>query len=869
MRRRCWIVIGFAISYVAIFVATIAWSAETNDTKPNSVELDFFETKIRPVLVERCYSCHSAKAQAAGKLKGGLQLDTRHATRAGGDSGPAVIPQSIDGSLLIEALRYGEDSFQMPPNGKLADEIIADFEHWVQAGAVDPRDGIPSSARKGIDWDAARKFWSFQPPRSHSPPIVKDKTWSRTTIDPFVLAKIEAAGLQVASPESRHGLLRRACFDLTGLPPTIEQINRFISDNAPTAYPRLIDRLLASPHYGERWGRHWLDVARYSEDNTNMGPHNGPYPHAWRYRDWVTQALNDDMPYDQFIIRQLATDFLPETGPDDYPALGFQGLAPSYHKEVALAKVVLENRYADEWEDRVDAIGRGLLGLTLACARCHDHKYDPVSVEDYYAIAGVYASSRQTTRPVISPEEIAKTQPARDLAAKLATELTLAEKQVKALPLVIAKLKKQLQMHKAIKAKAAQAKAAATTESESNAAAKPCADPPTDVEDKKPNAFDPAAAQQGIVVAQKKLAAVKQKVTTTKAKIGVLKKTPGFEIPVANALTEEQVRVEEITKEKMKIVYFANKPRDLNIFVRGDAGRLGAVVPRRFLQILQADDLSSQPRFKNGSGRLELAQAIANRDNPLTARVMVNRVWAHHFGIGLVSSTSNFGVTGSRPSHPELLDDLTVRFMNNGWSLKSLHRELMLSATYRLSSNSSDLDGLRTVDPNNRLLSHFQRQRLDAESFRDSALAVSGRLDLTSGGPSGDADHPGFRRRTCYSAVSRHKLSDMLQAFDFPDPAIHCASRAKTTTPLQQMFVLNSPFMHETAEALGKRIQAEGGTATKHRIQFAHRLVFGRPVASAEIELGTIFLESAGADSTRWVRYAHALLSSNEFMYVD
>ncbi len=899
MRHRDWIVVGLATQVFVLVLVQVTWATEPNGAaaaatetgadQPSSSEasaaessradLDFFEKKIRPVLVERCYSCHSAEAQAAGKLKGGLLLDTRVAMRAGGDSGPAVTPHDIDGSLLIESLRYDENSYQMPPDGKLADDVIANFEHWIQRGAADPRDGKGRAETGGIDWQSARQFWSLQPPRAHEPPRVRDSDWSRTSIDSFILAKIEAAGLTPAPPANRNTLLRRACFDLTGLPPTVEQIDRFLADDTPDAYARLIDRLLDSPHYGERWGRHWLDVARYSEDNTNMGPHNGPYPHAWRYRDWVTQALNDDVPYDAFIIRQLATDFLPETGPADHAALGFQGLAPSYHKEVALAKLVLENRYADEWEDRVDAIGRGLLGLTLACARCHDHKYDPITVEDYYALAGVFASCRQTTRPVIPADEIAKTQPVRDRAAALEKELAETEKLVKALPTEIAKLEKELQQHAAQVEAAKKAAAAETATSSSESAtaasddggapAEPCDDAAAKAPDAPPVDFDADAAKQRLADAKAKLTQAKQQVAAAKTEVAELKKTPGFEIPVANALTEEQVRVEEITKEKMKIVYFADKPRDLNVFIRGDAGRLGEVVPRRFLQILADADQPSPQEFTTGSGRLELARAIASRDNPLTARVMVNRVWMHHFGVGLVSSPSNFGVTGSPPSHPKLLDALAVAFMDNGWSLKWLHREIMLSATYRLDSNSANSPTQQAADQDNRLLSHFHRRRLDAESFRDAALAVSGRLDLTPGGPSGDADSPDFQRRTCYSIVSRHKLSDTLQAFDFPDPAIHCADRAQTTTPLQQMFVLNSPFMQKTAESLATRIQDEGGSETEARVDFAHRLLFGRSATPAELAIGNEYLALAAAEPVRWVRYAHALLGSNEFMYVD
>ncbi|MGZ0169709.1 MAG: DUF1553 domain-containing protein [Planctomycetales bacterium] len=830
---RIWI--GVLIQMVVLAAAFSALAAEPEAAKFDPGAVVFFEKKIRPVLIDKCYECHSAQAKVDGKLKGGLLLDSRQGAQVGGDSGPSVVPKKLDESLIIEAIRYGEDSYQMPPAGKLPDKVIADFEKWVSMGAPDPRDA-PSAAtpRKVIDWGLARQHWSLQSPQRHSTPEVKNAERIQKPIDAFIVKRIEDAEIEQAPRTGRNTLLRRACFDLTGLPPTMEQLDEFLNDESPEAFAKLVDRLLDSRSYGERWARHWLDVARYSEDNTNMGPHNGPYPHAWRYRDWVVQALNDDVPYDEFIVRQLATDFLPETGPEDHAALGFQGLAPSYHKEVALAKLVLENRYADEWEDRVDAIGRGLLGLTLACARCHDHKYDPVTVEDYYSLASIFASSRQTTRPIISEAEVAKTQPVRDKVKQLEEQIAEWAKQIKTLPKEIADLEKKLKEHSAA--------TAAGVESSTD--------------EPEPEVFDVDKAQQRITEAKALVEKAKQETPKAKAEIVELKKTPGFEIPVANALTEEQVRVEEITKEKMKIVYYPNEPRDLNIFIRGDAGRLGKSVQRGFLRVLSPE--KNEP-YTNGSGRLELARAITSRENPLTARVIVNRIWMHHFGTGLVDSPSNFGINGSKPSHPELLDDLAVRFMENGWSLKWLHREIMLSSTYQQSSVQVDAAQLKAIDPDNRLLSHFNRRRLNAEAFRDSILAVSGQLDATVGGPSGDADKADFKRRTLYASVSRHKLSDTLQTFDFPDPAIHCAKRADTTTPLQQLFVLNSPFMREQATALADRVSKDPELPVEQKAQLAHRLLFARDASVTELAIAREFLPAAEPTSA-----STALLSDAE-----
>lgn len=792
-------------------------AAFATEPSANQEGLDFFEKKIRPVLIQHCYECHSADSK---NLKGSLLLDSKQGTLKGGDSGTALVPGKPGESLLLETMRYGEDTYQMPPKGKLPDAVIADFEKWIAMGAPDPRNETSSKAvKQEIDFEKAREFWSFQPPKSHPAPQVKQKQWPINKIDSFILAAQEAKGFTPAPQADKRTLIRRAYFDLIGLPPTPAEVTEYVKDTSPDAYARLVDRLLESPHYGERWGRHWLDVARYAEDNTNMGPHNGPYPHAYRYRDWVIKALNNDMPYDEFIIRQLATDFLPETGPEDYPALGYMGLGPSYHKEVALSQVTLENRYADDWEDRVDSLCRGLLGLTMACARCHDHKYDPLTVEDYYGIAGVFASVRQTTRPIIPDEEVAKTQPARDKVDALNKVNTNLTAKIKTLNKRNVTLKQEI-------------KASGKTEF-ALIAPRPDLKKQTTVKFPTP----PVELKQNT----DQIAAYNKTIKKNKAEVAAIKKaTPGFDLPLADALTEEQVRVEEITEDKMKIVYYANKPRDLNVFIRGNAGNLGKLVPRRFVTVLE--DGKPEP-FQNGSGRLELARRIADRENPLTARVMVNRVWLHHFGEGLVDTPSNFGKTGSLPSHPELLDDLTVWFMDQGWSLKELHRQIMLSATYQQTSKVELTEAQKKDDPKNRLLSYFNRRRLEAEVYRDALLAAGNNLDTTASGPSGDIDDASFQRRGIYATVSRHKLSTFLQSYDFPDPAIHAARRSKTTTPLQQLFVLNSPFVRQQAQHLAKRFEGE---SSEQRIDSVYQLLFSRPATQRETQIGLQFIERVG-----------------------
>ncbi len=759
----------------------------------------FFESRIRPVLVKQCYECHSADAKA---IEAKFRVDSRNGLRQGGESGPAIVAGKPDESRLILALRYtGSEVSEMPPSGKLSPEVIANFEKWVAMGAPDPRTDDGKVVETMIDFTEARQFWSFRRPRRHAMPMVQHTGWPRRPLDAFVLRKMESAEATPAAAAERRTLQRRVTFDLIGLPPTPGDVKEFVNDESPDAYERLVDRLLASPRYGERWGRHWLDVVRYAEDNTNMGPHNGPYPNAWRYRDWVVSALNDDVPYDEFLVRQLATDLLPETGPDDLPALGLFGLGPQNHKEVQLSRLVIQNRYADDWEDRVDVVGRGLLGLTLACARCHDHKYDPIRTADYYALAGVFASSRQTTGPIVAQSLVDASEPARERVKQLEAEIAKLEKEIAAR--------------------------------------------------KKKNPKQDATAEETI------------KLQEQREEIAELKKTPYFELPVAHILTEETILVEDTDGTRVKLAVYPNRPRDLPIFVRGNAGKHGAVVPRRFVEVLCED---GPARFERGSGRLELAHAIASPENPLTARVIVNRIWQFHFGRGLVPSPSNFGALGERPTHPELLDDLAVRFVENGWSLKWLHREIVTSATYRQSSTAAE-DSQR-VDPDGRLLTRFPRRRLEVEPLRDTILSVAGRMDGRIGGPSSNVDDAQFTRRTIYGKVSRHELATTLANFDFPDPTIHSAGRSVTTTPLQQLFVLNAPFVRNAAAALAADLLDEHSTVAA-RVDALHERLFTRPATDEDHRVALDFLAAEPNSAERWTRYVQALLASNEFQYVD
>ncbi|HWL07872.1 MAG TPA: DUF1553 domain-containing protein [Planctomicrobium sp.] len=767
---------------IVSLAACVLTAGRTLAQEPDAEGLRFFEQKIRPVLVEHCYECHSAESRT---LQGQLRVDLKSALLTGGDSGPSLIPGNPDESLLLSTLRYNGDSYDMPPKGKLPDSVIADFEKWIRMGAPDPREGdAPPVARNGIDIAAGKQFWSLRPPQSSAVPTVKDEEWPQRKMDHFILSALEEANLKPSPSADRQDLLRRVYFDLVGLSPSFEETEQFKQDASPDAYEKLIERLLASPHYGERWGRHWLDVVRYAEDNVNMGPHNGPYKNAYRYRDWVIQAINADLRYDDFIRYQLAADLLPQASLEDLAALGMIGLSPQYHKELLLAQSALESVHADEWEDRVDLVSRGLMGLTAACARCHDHKYDPITTKDYYALAGVFASVRQTTRPLLPENEVTQSQPARDTVQRLQDEIKTLNDEIK-------KLKK--------------------------------AEPASETEKK--------ARDEKLTSLTEQIAEKKKESDQIKAS------TPNFVLPMVDAVTEEQVRFEKATATTQKFAFYPNSPRDLPVMIRGNVTSPGEIVPRRFLEVLS--DGEPEP-FRQGSGRLELAEAIVSPDNPLTARVFVNRVWQRYFGEGLVDTPSNFGATGSAPSHPELLDDLAVRFMQNGWSLKWLHREILLSATYQQTSRVSSTLA-EEQDPGNRLLWRFNRRRLDAETFHDALLEAGGNLDLKMGGPSADIDQPSFHRRAVYAGISRDAPSQFLQVNDFPDPTIHAEQRSLTTTPLQQLFVLNSPFVRNQAILLSDRVP-QGDLA--ERIRKVHQLVLARDPTSKEVAIGIQFLQS-------------------------
>ncbi len=903
---------------------------------------EFFEAKVRPVLATRCVSCHGP-----AKQKAGLRLDTAEGLKKGGESGPVVDPGKPETSRLVDAVRYHDDSLQMPPKGKLPEPEVEALARWVKAGAVWPesaaRPAVSATAAegaKGISAEA-RAFWSFRPVRKVEPPAAKVAEWSGSAIDRFLLAAMESKGLAPSPRADRRALIRRATFDLIGLPPSPEEVEAFLADGSPdpVAFAKVVDRLLASPRYGERWARHWLDLARYGEDQAHTFQAR-VFPQGYLYRDWVVSAFNADMPYDRFLMEQVAADRIDGPGRDDrLAALGFFGLGAAYYGGSPTA-------VADERDDKVDTLCRAMLGLTVACARCHDHKFDPIPTADYYALAGVVAGTVYKEYPRASAEEVArydraqaaikeKTQGVADFlkaeAARLPERLAGSEtsKYVVASWRLLDRRRADPGLTTAAFAKDEGLRAnfldrwVAYLGDEGADGTRPHlarwramvrkGDPKVDL------SGDPAASGEAKAVADaiqtylKATLALRDAVQAHDAAVvavasaadrkAKLDGLPGlreadrkaledlasargvFAIgrpAMAEGLLDDVARaalkarrdeLERLKREapaKYAVVHGvadASAPVNLKVHLRGNPANLGDEVPRGFLSVLSDDRTRA---FRDGSGRLELARAIASKDNPLTARVIVNRVWAHHYGRGIVATPSNFGAMGERPSHPELLDWLAARLVEGGWSLKALHREILGSAAYAQASDPSPR--AREVDPDNILLSRYGRRRLEVEAWRDAMLAVTGELDPALGGPPADLSSPENRRRTLYAKVSRHRLDGLLRQFDFPDPNLTSDKRTVSTVPLQGLFVLNSDFMARRSEALAARLSQGGGT-DEDRVRRAFLLLYGRAADPAEVALGVEFLrapaEPGGKAPSAWAQYAQVLLGSNEFLFVD
>ena len=796
----------------ALFLIPLAASAAEGDA--------FFRERVEPLLKQRCYECHSH----AGKIKGGLVLDSRSGWQAGGDSGPALVPGTPEKSHLIEAVRYTNPDMEMPPKAKLPQSEIAVLEEWVKRGAPDPREtvAVAKAVKKtGVDVEEGRKHWSYQPVRDAEPPIVHDQAWPLNEVDAFVLAKQEAAGLQPGPEAEAHAWLRRVTFDLTGLPPSETEIAGFVADHSPKAHERVVDRLLSSKAYGERWARHWLDLVGYAEQIGTEGKVFAE--HAWRYRDYLVESFHQDKPFDRFIREQLAGDLLPAASPqerrENLIATGFIVLGDVDIN--AIDKLKMEHDFVDS---QVSKVGTTFLGMTLGCVRCHDHKFDAIGQQDYYALAGMFRSTKTTFKTGHGIWSNIQRVPLPELEEDLAIARSHEQK--------LAGWRNEKQK----------------LEAESKALGD------------KPDA-----------AGKKRLDELKKEITALELRIGHGEYFhPG--------------------KPQAIAVQDAEKPADMRVTIRGNPYALGDTIPRGLVRVAM---WSPQPNIPAGqSGRLQLADWIADARNPLTARVAVNRVWQKLFGEGLVRSVDYFGTRGDTPSHPELLDHLAHRFMQEGWSQKKLIRMLSLSRTYRLASGNPP-----SKDPENKLVTRMNRQRLDAESIRDAMLVASGRLAAPVGGPGLPLEfpenisglplkekqdvHPQFSlkkeresqavERTLYLPVVRTGTQPgtarLRDVFDFPQPAQFTSKRSETTVPTQSLYLLNADLIRERGEDLAKAlldIQEDDAD----RLARLWLRVLNRPITAAEHEDALAFLQAskAAGETPAWTELARALFGTNEFL---
>lgn len=780
----------------------------------------FFEAKIRPVLAENCYRCHSATMVAP---KGGIILDTKEGLHS------VVVPGKPAESRLMEVLSYEDPVVQMPPPGKLTDAVLADFTQWIAAGAVDSRVTAPAATAaasvqyKGMSLADGRKWWAFQPVAvMAAPKLTPAQGVAVNKIDNFVFAKLAENKLKPSPKADKRTLVTRAYVDLVGYKPTFEEVQAFVNDKAPNAYGKLVDRLMASPQYGERWGRHWMDVARYAEDNPTSEATNPGYPYAWRYRDWIVEAMNADVPYDRFVKLQLAADLMPDAKRDDMRALGYVGAAPIYHHDLRLSGDVIGGFLTDDWDERIDAVSRGLMGVSIGCARCHDHKFDPFTQKDYYALMGVFASTVRVERPMFR------------IDPKIEQRYMWLQRQLFDMAYSVNLLKNEGSTFTNGAEKAAKWKA--------------------DVAELKTQATTELAAYPQLIASLEKYWAPRPAAAAPAARGA---RNAGSTDPYMNAVFEAAQYVNASDPTYTFITYKPGEARDMPVLKAGNYASPGAIVPRGFPAVFAKGDAT----FKQGSGRLELANRIFTDSEGLTARVIVNRVWGWHFGRGLVNTPSDFGTQGEKPSHPELLDDLAARFIAHGWSLKWLNKEIMMSATYQQSSHPR-ADGM-AADEANALLWRQNPQRLDSEAYRDTLVRAAGVLDTKIGGPPGDMDGASYFRRAIYGSVSRARSSQMQALFDFPSPVQTAPERDVTTSTLQQIFLMNSAFMQNLSEAAAKKAAARGA-GQPQQVAALYRQVLSRNPTPAETTAALAYLQQKGS----LPRYAQILLSTNEEIFL-
>ncbi|MFO0950098.1 MAG: PSD1 and planctomycete cytochrome C domain-containing protein [Isosphaeraceae bacterium] len=920
-------------------------AARADGPKDAAAKAEFFETRVRPVLHDHCVSCHGAKT-----ARGGLRLDSREMLMKGSEAGPVVTPGDPEASPLVEAVRR-TGPVQMPPKKPLDPKAVADLTEWVRLGAPWP-DAPPAATAKPVSApdgsEAWRDHWAFRPVRDVPAPAVRNGKWPRTSVDPFVLAAIEAKGLAPSPEADRRTLIRRVSADLIGLPPTPEEVEAFVNDRAPDAYERLVERLLASPHYGERWGRLWLDVARYSDTKGYVFFEDAAFPWAYSYRDYVVRALNDDVPYDRFVVEQVAADRLP-TRPGEWPgrtlaALGFLSLGGRFM-----------NNPHDIIDDRIDVVTRGLMGLTVACARCHDHKYDPVPSADYYALYGVFASTTEPDEPpLLDPppntpayhsfeKELHSREAKLDafIAGKRADLVTSAKSRVAEYllaaqaardrpnteqfmlladgndlnPTMLIRWQAYLERtrrghhpvfgpwHTMASWPAAEFPARVGSFCEELASRADPARPVNPLIARALAESPPASLADAAKIYAKVLNGVEPAVAEHLRREALNHAPPG---PLPDPALEElravfhgpdappdlgpttlsnlellpdrpaQGKLQELEKAvetwrstgpgaPPRAMSLVDLPRPVaaRVFLRGNPNTPGRPVDRRFLSALSAPD--AKP-FAGGSGRLDLARAIASPDNPLTARVLVNRVWLNHTGNALVNTPGDFGLRSDPPTNPGLLDHLAWTFTHEDrWSLKALHRRVVLSAAYRQSSG--ERPDARKADPENALLWKMNRRRLDFEGLRDAILAVSGRLDRRVGGPPmDDVAAPAATRRTLYGKIDRLNLPGLYRTFDFPDPNATSPKRDATTVAPQALFLMNHPFALSASKALADRPDVKTRTESSERLARLYQLAYGRDPTPDERSQALSFINDPEGG---WERFAGAVLMSNEFAFVD
>jgi len=797
--------IRFGMLVLTMMVVSAFANAESPQ-KPTPAAIEYFEKKVRPILVDNCYTCHSADTNS----KGGLRVDDRNGLITGGSKGPAVVPGQPEKSLLIKAVRHDKGAPVMPPKKDISEEDIVVLTKWIQDGAAWPEVRTPKSLNQPNPvYDELRAtHWSWQPLTQPKTPTVTQNAWMRGEIDRYILATLEQKKLQPVADADKLTLIRRVTFDLTGLPPTPAEIDAFLADQSPEAYAVVVDRLLASPAFGERWGRHWLDVARYGESTGSA--RNLPYPHAWRYRDYVINAVNRDKPYDQFIREQIAGDLLPYTTPEQHDE---QQIATAF---LALGVKDVNQRFKvrfvmDNIDEQIDTVTRSVLALTASCARCHDHKFDPITQSDYYAIAGIFSSTDHCAglRNKMGGGGLDYYDPSMLLQvseSNAAPESTLPQR-------------------------IARAKEAFEDAKDAFELIRGTADGKALAPDGRPMMM---VARLNMVRLQGELLALTD--------------------PASKGLAIHGVRDAKVVG-------------DTELRVRGEAEKLGPMIPRGYLSVVNIPDA---PKINpNQSGRLELAQWLTNAKNPLTSRVMANRIWHHLFGAGLVISVDNFGTTGDTPSHPELLDYLANRFIQNGWSVKKLIREVVLSRAYQLGSDATKAH--TDLDPANRFVWRHSPRRLTAEELRDAMLLASGQLDSTQAGapPSKELrtvelrnNGPEAVKLTTFAANSRHRsvylplvrgvTPNSLAVFDFAEQGMVTGDRDATIVAPQALYLLNDPFVLKQSLALAQRVLKENDETA--RLKLAYRLTLGREPSSIELEKAKNYITDYATDYREFIK---------------